>query len=62
MVVIEIVNDGTGDEIEAHYDVTIKVNTQIIHQFRIESHNRLSGIPGLVRCLAKGFKRNVDSM
>jgi len=57
MVIIEIVNDGTGDEIEAHYDVTIKINAQIIHQFRIESHNRLSGILGLLRCLVKDFEK-----
>lgn len=53
MLQITFVNDGTGDLIEGNYDVVVSVNGEAIYKCRVENHNRLSGWPGLVSCLAK---------
>ena len=53
MLLIKIVNDGTGDVHTGHYDYQVFVNREIIARGRIENHDRLAGgWRGLVRLLA----------
>jgi len=56
MLIITFVNDGTGDEIEGNYKWKVMINTKLLAEGTIKSHNRLSGWEGLV----KYFARAVD--
>jgi hypothetical protein len=53
MLTIEIVNDGTGDEVVGNYNYKVFINKEKIDSGRIEWHNRLSGWRGLISCLAE---------
>lgn len=48
MLEIIFVNDGTGGMLVGNYDVVVKINGEIIGNYRVENHNRLSGWEGLV--------------
>jgi len=53
VLLIKIVNDGTGDKIWGNYNYEVFVNKTKIANGRIEDHNRLSGWESLVRLLAE---------
>ena len=42
-MIVEIHNDGTGKDDSANYDVRVRVNLEIIAEFRVEGHNRREG-------------------
>jgi len=60
MLVIKLVNDGTGTEVLGHYDVTVAVNDKTIWQGRIEGHRRSKGWKRLVQRLAWALELEED--
>ena len=60
MLLIKIVNDGTGDIVWGNYDYEVFINKTKIASGRIESHNRLSGWEGLVSLLAKTVSKESE--
>jgi hypothetical protein len=46
---INIVNDGTGDEIVGNYDVTLTKAGRVVQHIRVESHWRDEGWGELLR-------------
>ena len=55
MLIITFLNDGTGDEIEGNYKWKVVLNTTLLAEGTIKSHNRLSGWEGLVKYFAKAL-------
>lgn len=52
MLIITFLNDQTGDDFAANYDVLVRVNKGIVYRGRIEAHNRTKGWRELVRQLS----------
>ena len=53
-------NDGTGPDNAANYNVVVRVNSRVIHEERIEGHNRADGWATLVRRLVARKRYNPD--
>ena len=51
MLMIQIINDDTGDEKEENYDCEVYLNRQLLWTGRIEKHNRMEGWEGLLQKL-----------
>ena len=52
MLLIKIVNDGSGDSKTGNYDYEVFVNKELIASGKVENHNREEGWRKLVRMLA----------
>ena len=53
MLIIEVHNDGTGNDSSANYNVRVKVNLEPIAKFRVEGHNRKDGWKKLLQKVAE---------
>ena len=53
MLIVEIHNDSTGKDSSANYNVRVKVNLEIISEFRVEGHNRRDGWKKLLQEVAE---------
>ena len=57
MISIKIINDDTGDDILGNYDYYVFVNEREVERGRIERHNRLTGMQGVIRLLAEAVSQ-----
>jgi len=53
MLTIRFHNDGTGNEVVGHYNVTVSINRRAIYDGRVEGHNRTKGWRQLLIDLVK---------
>lgn len=56
MLILHILNDGTGDRYGA-YEYDVLVNGEVIAQGRVTGHDRLKGWPDLVRMIGEHGQR-----
>ena len=52
MLIIKLVNDGTGNAEIGNYDVTVTINMAVVWKGRVEGHDRRMGWPWLIRQLS----------
>ena len=56
MLLIKIVNDGSGNRLLGNYDYEVFINERQIANGRIEEHHRLNGWEELVGLLVKNVR------
>ena len=59
MLVLNIRNDGSGDEATGNYDYNVMINYNIVANGRIEGHQRNYGWKALIIELAKNLAREM---
>lgn len=59
MLLIKIVNDGTGDVRIGNYNYEVLVNEEVIAKGRIEAHDRSERWPSLLRKLLQNAYKGV---
>lgn len=59
MMIIEILNDGTGTDESANYTYKVKINRRVVAQGEIKRHNRNNGWENLLDSL--NYKIQLDS-
>lgn len=52
MLVLEIVNDGTGSKEIGNYNYRVYINHEVIHTGRLEGYNRRLGAKWLIHEIA----------
>ena len=52
MILLKIVNDGTGDSLQGNYDYQVYVNKDLILSGRVENHNRYDGLKTLIKLVS----------
>jgi hypothetical protein len=61
MLIINVTNDGTGNDKIGHYDYEVLINTTVISKGKLEAHDRSQNWRDLIRKLMYDSYRSGDT-